>query len=106
MPVPHLVPAWWGVLLASVCLELLGAALLTSAGVTVGRLATARGIGAAAQLTSVAAAMLAYLVVSGIERAQEAKWATLHSAGLTPEMIITAGQPASLPSDAIAANPV
>ena len=106
VPVPRLVPTWWGVLLASAVLELLAAGLLTSAGVTVERLAAARGIAAMADLTSVTAAVLAYLVVSGIGRAQEAKWAALNSAGLAPSRVDMADQPASLQRKAVAANSV
>jgi hypothetical protein len=106
VPVPLLVPTWWGVLLASVCLELLGAGLLTSAGVTIERLAAARVIAAAADLTSVAAAVLAYLVVSGIGRAQEDKWAALSSAGLAPGRADMADEPASLQPEVIAVNSV
>ena len=106
VPVPRLVPTWWGVFLASACLELLGAGLVASAGVTVERIAAARGIAAAADLTWVAAAVLAYLLVSGIDRAQEAKWATLRSAGLAPGRVDRAGEPAALGSGVIAANSV
>jgi hypothetical protein len=106
VPVPRLLPAWWGVLLASATLELVSAALLVSAGVTVERLSAARGIAAAAHLASVAAAILAYLVVSGIGRAQEAKWATLNSAGLTPGVVYMADEPALPQREAVAANSV
>ena len=106
VPVPLLVPTWWGMLLASACLELLGAGLLISAGVTIERLAAARVIAATADLTSVAAAVLAYLVVSGIGRAQEAKWAALHNAGLAPGRANMADERASLQPEVIAVNSV
>jgi hypothetical protein len=106
VPVPRLVPAWWGVLLASIFLEALGAALLASAGVTIERLAAARGIAALADLTWVAAAILAYLLISGIDRAQETKWATLNSVGLAPGRVDQAGEPASPGSGAVVANSV
>jgi hypothetical protein len=106
MPVPSLVRTWWGVLLASLCLELLSAGLFNSAGVSVERLAVARGAAAAAHLTWVAAAVLAYLVVTGIDRAQEAKWVALHSPELTPDVIDTAVDSAALRTEAVAAKPV
>jgi hypothetical protein len=104
IPVPGLVPTWWGVLLASACLEALSVGLFSSAGASIERLLAARGVAALAQLTWVAAAVLAYLVVSGIDRAQEVKWATLHRAGLTPDVVDTADDTAALQTEVIATN--
>ncbi|MCH7645038.1 MAG: DUF4328 domain-containing protein [Myxococcales bacterium] len=80
MPVSKFVPAWWVTLIASALLEMLVAALVTHSGVTVGDLFTARSIGVLVGITSASSAVLAYLVVSGIEESQEEKWAIISRA--------------------------
>lgn len=80
MPVSNFVPAWWATLVASVLLEILAAALVTHSGVTVGDLFAARSIGVLVGITSASSAVLAYLVVSGIEASQKEKWAIISRA--------------------------
>ncbi len=80
MPVSKFVPAWWVTLIASALLEILAAALVTHSGVTVGDLFAARSIGVLVGITSASSAVLAYLVVSGIEESQEEKWAIISRA--------------------------
>jgi len=74
MPVSRFVPAWWATLLASAFLEMLAAAFHTQSGVTVDDLFAARSIGVVSGIMSAASAILAYLVISGIQEAQEEKW--------------------------------
>jgi hypothetical protein len=80
MPVSRFVLAWWVVLLTSAILEILAAGLLTSAGVTVNDLLAARSIGVLVGITSASSAILAYLVISGIEESQQEKWAIISRA--------------------------
>jgi hypothetical protein len=80
MPVSRFVLAWWVVLLTSAILEILAAGLLTSAGVTVNNLFAARSIGVLVGITSASSAILAYLVISGIEESQQEKWAIISRA--------------------------
>jgi len=80
MPVSRYVLAWWVTLLASVFLEILAVGLVTHSGVTVGDLFAARSIGVLAGITSASSAVLAYLVISGIEESQKEKWAIISRA--------------------------
>jgi len=80
MPVSGFVLAWWLTLLASLFLEILEAALLTHSGATVDDLFAARSIGVLVGITSASSAILAYLVISGIEESQEEKWAIISHA--------------------------
>jgi len=80
MPVSRFVPAWWVTLLASAFLEILAAGLLTHSGVTVDDLFAARSTGVLAGILSASSAVLAYLVISGIEESQEEKWAIISRA--------------------------
>ncbi len=80
MPVSNFVPAWWLTLIASALLEILAAALVTHSGVTIGDLFAARSIGVLVGITSASSAVLAYLVVSGIEESQQEKWAIISGA--------------------------
>ena len=80
MPVSRYVAAWWVTLLASLLLEILAAGLVTQSGATIGNLFAARSVGVLAGITSAASAVLAYLVVSGIEESQEEKWAIIRQA--------------------------
>ena len=77
MPVSRYVLIWWVAFLANVFLEILAAGLVTHSGVTVEDLFTARTIGVLAGVTSAASAILAYLVISAIEQAQDEKWAII-----------------------------
>jgi hypothetical protein len=77
MPVSRCVLAWWVTLLASVFLEILAAGLLTHSGFTVDDLFAVRAIGVLVGITSASSAVLAYLLISGIEEAQEEKWAII-----------------------------
>jgi hypothetical protein len=77
MPVSRYVLAWWVTLLASVFLEILAVGLGTHSGVTLEDLFAARGIGVLVGVTSASSAILAYLVISGIEESQQEKWAIL-----------------------------
>jgi len=74
MPVSRCVLAWWVTLLASVFLEILAVGLVTHSGVTAEDLLAARSIGVLVGITSASSAVLAYLVISGIEESQEEKW--------------------------------
>jgi hypothetical protein len=80
MPVSRFVAAWWVTLLASASLEMLAAGLLTHSGVTVDDLFAARSVGVLAGIMSASSAVLAYLVISGIQEAQEEKWAIISRA--------------------------
>ncbi|MBW2494537.1 MAG: DUF4328 domain-containing protein [Deltaproteobacteria bacterium] len=80
MPVSRFVLAWWVVLLVSAFLEILAAGLLTHSGATIDDLFAARSIGVLVGATSAASAILAYLVISGIEESQQEKWAIISRA--------------------------
>ena len=80
MPVSRFVGAWWAALLTSAFLEILAAGLLTHAGATIDDLFAARSIGVLVGITSATSAILAYLVISGIEESQEEKWAIISHA--------------------------
>ena len=80
MPVSRYVPAWWLTLLASAFLEILAAALVTHSGVTVDDLFAAQSIGVLVGITSASSAVLAFLVISGIEESQQEKWAIISRA--------------------------
>lgn len=80
MPVSRYVLAWWVTLLASVFLEILAAGLVTHSGFTIDDLFAARSIGMLAGITSASSAILAYLVISGIEESQEETWEILRQA--------------------------
>jgi hypothetical protein len=75
--VPEFVNTWWWMLLVCGALALLGMAITTSTGATIERLIVARGITTIANLAAAVTAVLGYLVVSGIEEAQDAKWSIL-----------------------------
>ena len=77
MPVSRCVLAWWVTLLASVSLEILAVGLVTHSGVTLEDLFAARSVGVLLGITSASSAILAYLVVSGIEESQQEKWAII-----------------------------
>ena len=70
MPVSRYVLAWWITLLASVFLEILAAGIVTHTGFTIDDLLAARSIGVLVGITSASSAVLAYLVISGIEESQ------------------------------------
>jgi hypothetical protein len=74
MPVSRYIPAWWAMLLVSAFLEILAAGLVTHSGVTADDLFAARSIGVLVGITAASSAVLAYLVISGIEEAQKEKW--------------------------------
>jgi hypothetical protein len=80
MPVSRFIPAWWVTLLTSVFLEILAAGLLTYSGASVDDLFAARSIGVLVGITSAASAILAYLVISGVEESQQEKWAIISRA--------------------------
>jgi hypothetical protein len=80
MPVSHYVLAWWVTLLASVFLEILAGGLVTHSGFTIDDLFAARSVGVLAGITSASSAVLAYLVISGIEESQQEKWAIISQA--------------------------
>ncbi len=80
MPVSRFVLAWWTTLLVSASLELAAAAISTHAGISTADLIAARSIGVLVGMASATSAILAYLVVSGIQEAQEEKWAILRGA--------------------------
>ena len=80
MPVSRYVPAWWLMLLTSALLETLAAGLVTHSGVTTDDLFAARSIGVLVGITAAASAVLAYLVISGIESSQQEKWAIISRA--------------------------
>lgn len=80
MPVSRFVLAWWVALLTSAFLEILAAGLLTHSGATIDDLIAARSIGVLVGVTAAASAILAYLVISGIEEAQEEKWEIIRRA--------------------------
>ena len=80
MPVSRYVLAWWVTLLASVFLEILAGGLVTHSGFTIDDLFAARSIGMLAGITSASSAILAYLVISGIEESQEETWKILRQA--------------------------
>jgi len=80
MPVSRFVAAWWTTLLATALLEMLAAVFHTQTGVTVDDLFAARSIGVVAGIMSAASAILAYLVISGIQQAQEEKWEIIRRA--------------------------
>jgi hypothetical protein len=77
MPVSRYVLAWWVTLLASIFLEILAVGLVTHSGVTLEDLFAARSVGVLLGITSASSAILAYLVVSGIEESQQEKWAII-----------------------------
>jgi len=80
MPVSRCVAAWWSTMLASAFLEILAAGLVTHSGVSVDDLFAARSIGVLVGITSAVSAILAYLVISGIQESQEEKWAIVQRA--------------------------
>ena len=75
--VPGFVRWWWGLLLGSLALELIAAALVTSVGADLGRIRLARGMSALSDVGVAASAVLAYLLVTGISNGQDRKWAVL-----------------------------
>ena len=80
MPVSRYVLAWWVMFLASAFLEIQAVGLVMHSGVTVEYLFAARIIGVLAGIASASSAVLAYLVISGIEASQEEKWAIISRA--------------------------
>ena len=86
--VPRFLRIWWWMLVGSMGVELLGMALTTTNGVTLFQLTGARGIGAVADLGATIAAVLGYLVVSGISAAQDRKWAILSGTADLPETVL------------------
>ena len=80
IPVSRYVLAWWVILLATAFFEILAGGLVTHSGATVEDLFAARSIGLLAGITAASSAVLAYLVVSGIEESQEEKWAIISRA--------------------------
>jgi hypothetical protein len=80
MPVSRYVLAWWVTLLASAFLEILAVGLVTHSGASIEDLFAARSIGVLVGITSASSAILAYLVISGIEESQEEKWAIISQA--------------------------
>jgi len=80
MPVSRFVLAWWVTLLVSAFLEFLAPGFITHSGITLGDLFAARSIGVLAGITSATSAVLAYLVISGIEESQQEKWAIISRA--------------------------
>ncbi len=77
IPVSRYVLAWWVTLLVSAFLEILAGGLVTHSSVTIEDLFAARSIGVLVGITSASSAVLAYLVISGIEEAQAEKWAII-----------------------------
>jgi hypothetical protein len=80
MPVSRYVLAWWVMFLANAFLEIQAAGLVTHSGVTAVDLFAARILGVLAGIASASSAVLAYLVISGIEESQEEKWAIISRA--------------------------
>jgi hypothetical protein len=80
IPVSRYVLAWWVTLLATAFFEIAAGGLVTHSGVTVEDLFAARSIGLLAGITAASSAILAYLVVAGIEESQEEKWAIISRA--------------------------
>jgi len=80
MPVSRYVLAWWVTLIVSAFLEILAGGLVTHSGVTIEDLFAARSIGVLVGITSASSAVLAYLVISGIEESQEEKWKNISRA--------------------------
>jgi len=80
MPVSRYVLAWWVTLLANVFLEILAVGLVTHSGFTLDDLFAARITGMLAGITSASSAILAYLIISGIEESQEETWLILRQA--------------------------
>ena len=83
MPVSRYILAWWITLLASVFLEILATGIVTHAGFTIGDLLAARSVGVLVGITSASSAVLAYLVISGIEESQAETWAIISQAEAT-----------------------
>jgi len=84
VPVPSFVSGWWWMLVGVAALELLAMAMVTSTGVTLQRMTLARGLSALADLGAAVTAVLAHLVVNGIARAQDDKWAVLRGLMVPP----------------------
>ena len=106
MPLSRIVPAWWGMLIASTTLELIALMLLSDSGESVLRFAAARGFATFAHFASTAACILAYLVVSGIGRFQQTQWAILsHEAEVLSEFS-TSTPAATVPADAVTADSI
>jgi len=80
MPVSRCVIAWWVTFLATVFLEILAAGLVSGSGFSGADLFAARSVGVLAGASSAASAVLAYLVISGIEGMQQSKWAIIRRA--------------------------
>jgi hypothetical protein len=80
MPVSRYVLAWWVMLLMSAFLEILAGGFVTYSGVTTDDLFAARSIGVLVGITGASSAILAYLVISGIEESQEEKWEIIRRA--------------------------
>jgi hypothetical protein len=80
MPVSRFVLAWWVTLLACATLEIAAIALVTHVGAGISELIAARTLGMLAGAVSASSAILAYLVVSGIQEAQQEKWSIIHRA--------------------------
>jgi hypothetical protein len=106
LPLHRLVPSWWGALLVAAGLEILAMFLAFGAGESFSHLATARGIAAVACLTTAAASVLAFLLVSQLERMQQTKWAILNHetevlSGFSPARSTT-----PIPAGVVTANSV
>ncbi len=87
LAVPRFVQVWWWMLVGCAGFELLAIALTMATGVTLGQLTIARGISVLADLGATLSAVLGYLVVSGISRAQDQKWAILSRPAVLTEAV-------------------
>jgi hypothetical protein len=85
VPVPRFVQIWWWMLIGCAGFELLAMSMAMTTGVTLGQLTVARAISAFADLGATVSAVLGYLVVTGISRAQDRKWAILSGAAIPTE---------------------
>jgi hypothetical protein len=106
MPLPRIVSIWWATLLAGAIFEGVAILLLTSSGESITHLAITRGISAIAGLTTTAASVVAFLLVSQLERLQQTKWAILnHETEVLDEFSPTRPS-TTIPSGAATANSV
>jgi hypothetical protein len=106
MPLPRIVSAWWGVLLASVGFELAAILLMMDVSGGNAHFALSRGTSTVAHLASTAACILAYLVVSSIGRFQQTKWAILSHESQVLSEFASPKPTAAIPADALTANSI
>ncbi len=100
VPVPRTLAVWWWMMLGCGCVALIGLALTTTSGLTLGQLTVARGISIVGYLGATVSTVLGYLIVTHISSAQDRKWELLSGEPIRAE---TAFQGDGIGDPAIAA---